>query len=83
MSNRTRRRKGKRVKPHVSLVRLEAMHADVKSYVRKGEHGPGSEAYSLLCALGACCGNWPEVRTEKVKELNRRFLRLLGFARAD
>jgi hypothetical protein len=64
----------KRRKPWISREELLAMHEAVLEMRPPRGWNYGSEGYSLLCALGACLGNWPRVRGVKVEQLRDRYL---------
>ncbi len=68
------RRKSRRT---ITLRELTDMHAEANRACRDHDGlGLGAEAYSLVCALGACMGNWPRVRASKAKELRQRMAAL-------
>lgn len=57
----------------ISREHLADMHRQIKALCKRGNHGPGSEPYSLLCQLGASLGVWPRVTREKAERMVSRF----------
>jgi hypothetical protein len=54
------------------------MHGAVHAACRRNGWGPGTEANSLLAALGACLGNYPRVRRSTAERLVERYHALVG-----
>ena len=63
---------------YIGRDEIKRMHASVLAICRAEALGPGTEAYSLLCALGTTLGNYPRVRRAKVEELTNRWIALLA-----
>lgn len=70
---RDKNRRKKFWTPAISQKELWWMHRRVKGLCREKRMAAGTTAYNLLAALGACKGNWPRVRAEKVAELRALF----------
>lgn len=74
-------KKGQQRSATITREHLADMHRQVKAICKKGNYGPGSEAYSLLCQLGASLGVWPRVKQDKAEQMTRRFKALQGNSR--
>jgi hypothetical protein len=72
------RRRRRNKKACISREDLAELHALAKEANREDGNHPGSEAYSLTCAFGACLGNWPRVRKDTIRDLMLRLACLRG-----
>ncbi len=68
---------GEQATPDKTKQELVEMHASVKNYADLHHQGPGTEAYSLLCSLGSCVGNWPRIKAKTVIAVRRRYHELM------
>jgi len=64
--------------PYIHRAEIKRMHASVLAICRSGRYGPGTEAYSLLCSLGAALGRYPRIRRAKAEEMTNRWIALLA-----
>ena len=75
---RAKCKRNARRNPYIQRDEIKKMHASVLAICRAKGFGPGSEAYSLLCSLGAALGRYPRVRRAKAEEMTYRWIALLA-----